>query len=90
MPLDASLRPRHLNDFIGQGKVKDNVKIAIAAAKGSTKVIFDEDGHKWQIAENALESPSGERLSRLPGHMAYWFGWFSFYPKTAVYGVKPN
>jgi hypothetical protein len=22
-----------------------------------------------------------------PGHMAYWFGWFSFYPHTAIYGV---
>ena len=34
MPLDASLRPRCLDDFIGQGKVKDNLNIAIAAAKG--------------------------------------------------------
>ena len=33
MPLDASLRPRCLDDFIGQGKVKDNLNIAIAAAK---------------------------------------------------------
>jgi hypothetical protein len=24
----------------------------------------------------------------LPGHMAYWFGWFSFYPRTEVYGVQ--
>ena len=28
------MRPRYLEDFIGQGKVKDNLKIAIAAAKG--------------------------------------------------------
>jgi len=34
MPLDVSLRPRRLDDFIGQGKVKDNLNIAIAAAKG--------------------------------------------------------
>ena len=33
-PLDTSLRPRNLTDFIGQEKVKDNLKIAIAAAKG--------------------------------------------------------
>ncbi|MFC1966290.1 Holliday junction branch migration DNA helicase RuvB, partial [Chloroflexota bacterium] len=33
-PLDASLRPRCLDDFIGQTKVKDNLNIAIAAAKG--------------------------------------------------------
>ncbi|MBI4268113.1 MAG: Holliday junction branch migration DNA helicase RuvB [Chloroflexi bacterium] len=33
-PLDTSLRPRCLDDFIGQGKVKDNLNIAVAAAKG--------------------------------------------------------
>lgn len=34
VPLDLSLRPRRLDDFIGQAKVKENLKIAIAAAKG--------------------------------------------------------
>jgi len=33
-PLENSLRPRMLNDFPGQDKTKDNLKIAIAAAKG--------------------------------------------------------
>ncbi len=33
-PLDTSLRPRSLAEFIGQDKNKDNLKIAIAAAKG--------------------------------------------------------
>src|SRR3972149_1852571 len=33
-PLDVSLRPRSLSDFDGQTKVKDNLNIAIAAAKG--------------------------------------------------------
>ncbi len=32
--LDTSLRPQHMEDFIGQAKVKDNLKIAIDAAKG--------------------------------------------------------
>jgi Holliday junction DNA helicase RuvB len=31
--LDTNLRPRRLSDFIGQGKVKSNLEIAIAAAK---------------------------------------------------------
>jgi Holliday junction DNA helicase RuvB len=34
VPLDTYLRPRRLAGFIGQEKVKDNLKIAIAAAKG--------------------------------------------------------
>ncbi|MFH1646780.1 MAG: Holliday junction branch migration DNA helicase RuvB [Chloroflexota bacterium] len=33
-PLDTSLRPRRLADFTGQDKTKENLKIAIAAAKG--------------------------------------------------------
>ena len=33
-PLDTSLRPKCLGDFIGQGKVKENLSIAIAAARG--------------------------------------------------------
>ena len=34
IPLDATLRPRRLAEFLGQEKVKDNLKIAIAAAQG--------------------------------------------------------
>ncbi len=34
IPLDLNLRPRALEDFIGQNKIKENISIAIAAAKG--------------------------------------------------------
>ena len=34
VPLDTSLRPRCLGDFIGQAGIKDNLNIAISAAKG--------------------------------------------------------
>ena len=33
-PLESTLRPRHLSEYIGQDKVKDNLQIAISAAKG--------------------------------------------------------
>jgi Holliday junction DNA helicase RuvB len=33
-PLDNSLRPRYFNDFIGQSRVRENLSIAIEAAKG--------------------------------------------------------
>src|SRR4030042_6279361 len=33
IPLDTSLRPRRLADYVGQEKVKENIKIAIAAAQ---------------------------------------------------------
>lgn len=37
--LDTNLRPSHLADFIGQGKVKDNLKIAIAAAQKRSEAL---------------------------------------------------
>jgi len=37
--LDTSLRPRRFDDFIGQDKVKDNLKIAITAAKGRDEAL---------------------------------------------------
>ena len=56
-------------------------------------LLSDQQGREWQAEEDALvlaEDPS-QRLERLPGHMAYWFGWFAFNPDTEVYrGVAPS
>ncbi len=49
--------------------------------------VLDENGRIWDITEEALLGPEGEQLERLPGHLAYWFGWFAFYPQTEVYGL---
>ena len=54
----------------------------------SDRGVIDEVGGRWEITENALISESGTAFARLPGHMAYWFGWFSFYPRTELYGVE--
>ena len=59
-----------------------------SASSDTTVVILDENGVEWQVTENALVNEDGETLERLPGHMAYWFGWFSFYPRTELYGVE--
>jgi hypothetical protein len=47
--------------------------------------LLDEDGNNWQVTEGALLGPDGENLPRLGGHLAYWFGWFAFFPKTLIY-----
>lgn len=52
---------------------------------GSTFVI-DQEGRTWQAGEEALTRPDGQKLPRLPGHLAYWSGWYSFYSQTQVYG----
>ena len=36
-PIDFDLRPRHLSEFIGQEKIKGNLRIAILAAKGRSE-----------------------------------------------------
>jgi hypothetical protein len=48
-------------------------------------VIFDSQGREWQVTEEALLSPDGEVAPRINGHLAYWFGWFAFFPNTLVY-----
>jgi hypothetical protein len=40
------------------------------------------------VCEDALLSSEGERLPRLGGHLAYWFGWFAFFPQTKVFTAK--
>jgi Holliday junction DNA helicase RuvB len=37
--LDSSLRPRRFDDFVGQDKIKDNINIAIAAARGREEAL---------------------------------------------------
>jgi len=51
--------------------------------------VVDQSGAVWQVTEVALLGPGGERLERLPGHLAYWFGWFNFFPDSEVYSVDP-
>jgi hypothetical protein len=47
--------------------------------------VLDEDGNTWQVTEDALLGPEGETAPRLGGHLAYWFGWFAFFPNTLIY-----
>ncbi|MCA9970723.1 MAG: DUF3179 domain-containing protein [Anaerolineales bacterium] len=47
--------------------------------------VLDEAGGVWQVTEEALIGPDGEMAPRLPGHLAYWFGWYAFFPQTEVW-----
>ncbi|MEM7330835.1 MAG: DUF3179 domain-containing protein [Chloroflexota bacterium] len=47
--------------------------------------VIDSSGQTWQVTEEALVGPNGETLERISGHLAYWFGWFAFYPETLLY-----
>ena len=48
-------------------------------------VLLDEQGERWSMTEEALFGPAGERLERLGGHLAFWFGWSAAHPNTALY-----
>jgi hypothetical protein len=47
--------------------------------------LLDQRGQVWALTEEALIGPAGERLARLPGHLAFWFGWSAFFPDTGLY-----
>ena len=50
--------------------------------------LIDAAGKHWQITEEALVEMNGDhRLLRMPGHLAFWFGWYAFYPETEVWDV---
>lgn len=45
----------------------------------------DENGTLWQLTEDALLTEDGRTMERIPGHLAFWFGWYGFYPETDLY-----
>ncbi|UCG22981.1 MAG: DUF3179 domain-containing protein [Chloroflexota bacterium] len=48
-------------------------------------ILLDAAGGPWQITEEALLGPDGQTAPRLSGHLAYWFGWYAFFPETELY-----
>ncbi len=47
--------------------------------------VVDATGAEWEVTEDALVGPNGERLARISGHLAFWFGWYAFFPETEIY-----
>lgn len=52
--------------------------------------LVDDRERAWSLTEEALvlanETGEVDQLERLPGHVAFWFGWYGFYPDTEVWG----
>jgi hypothetical protein len=48
--------------------------------------VSDSAGKTWLITEDALMGPDGTQAPRINGHLAYWFGWYAFFPNTLIYG----
>jgi len=52
--------------------------------------LIDENGALWRVTEENIVSTNGETLPRIAGHLAFWFGWYGFYPNTLVYERANN
>jgi hypothetical protein len=61
------------------------------------RLVEPSSGDLWKITEDGLvplesrgQTNRPSPLPRVPGHRAYWFGWFAFFPETALYeGCSP-
>lgn len=55
--------------------------------RDASGALVDETGAAWRVTEAGLEATdSDEVLPRLAnGHLAYWFGWYGFYPQTEIW-----
>ncbi len=46
----------------------------------------DQNGRAWRVGEDALTSPDGKKLVRLPGYLSYKDGWNAAHPGTLTFG----
>lgn len=55
--------------------------------KGQTPTtLIDQTQSAWTITEDALIGPDNGQLTRLPGHIAYWFAWAGYLGKDGQFG----
>ena len=46
--------------------------------------LLDNNKREWEVTEDALIGPEGNRLLRLPAHEAFWFAWINAFPETRI------
>ena len=95
-PLSTFEGGRVLNDRVGILDivlVGDTTSRAVRAYRSGGRVFkkgpglnqLSSKGTIWTITEAALKGPKGETLTRLPGHIAYWFAWSGYLSKADFY-----
>lgn len=91
-PLKLFEQPIAINDQVGIIPI-----VLIGDAKSETVRAYRSEGiefkllkngkltannQTWKLTENELIGPDKQTLSRLPGHIAYWFAWSGYFPDT--------
>jgi len=99
-PVDKIVAAGVVNDSIGDievvlvaesvsGSIRAFVRGGRTFQRNPEGILVDHVGRRWDITEEALVSRTDqdqeERLQRAPGHVAYWFGWYGFYPSTELW-----
>lgn len=100
--LEAVLKERVINDRLGEESlvvVGDPASGAVRAYRRRDRTfrpgsgpseLVDEAGRAWAVGEESLTREGEPALERLPGHQAFWFGWYGFFPQTEVYGGRAS
>ncbi len=89
-PLKAFTEKKVINDRFGDKKVvligDYATRTVRAYERGEFDLVATADatvlsgpGGQWMLGENGLSGPGGEKLARLPGHIAYWFAWNNYF-----------
>ena len=101
-PLDKLREERLVHDTVGGVEivlVADGASGAVRAYERGGRVfripgvtpilqLRAEDETAWRLTEEGLApAGGGDLLPRVPGHVAFWFGWYAFYPETGIYGA---
>ncbi len=98
-PMDILLKQGMVHDEVGgeelvlladraSGAVRVYRRGGLTFQRGeSAGELVDGSQRRWRVTEEQLETEGAEPLERVPGHTAFWFGWYGFYPQTEVYEV---
>ncbi|HKI02357.1 MAG TPA: DUF3179 domain-containing protein [Thermoanaerobaculia bacterium] len=105
-PLERALKERVINDRLGDEPlvvVADAESGAVRVYRRGGRTfsagdkpgeLVDGEGRRWSAGEDSLTpqaaDPEAPPLARLPGHQAFWFGWYSFFPRSELYGAEPR
>ncbi|HXU46505.1 MAG TPA: DUF3179 domain-containing protein [Thermoanaerobaculia bacterium] len=104
-PIDVLLAERIVNDRAGDLAVvllADAESGAIRAYRRGDRTfragpasgeLLDQDGRSWRMLEDRLAADTAAvaPLDRLPGHQAFWFGWYGMFSGSEIYrGAAPK